>query len=75
MSRVERFKDLYSHPWYRTLSQKLSEADFKLCAGFVELHEDLDRDAWTVKVNRLFLDQEIKPKNAGVIADLLLAIK
>jgi hypothetical protein len=50
--------------------KKLSPAELSLAEGFIKENEQLDRDEFATRVNRMFLDKE-KPKHFPIIMELL----
>ena len=72
--RVINLARLAEHPHYHKLMQRLTEAEFDGVIAFLEDHADLDRDAFTLKVNSFELDQP-KSKHHAEMTDLLLACR
>jgi hypothetical protein len=73
--RLMKFQALARHEWYGKLCQKISEHEFDLIVEFIEDFGELDDQDFERKVVRYGLDDPNKPKNANIIADLLLACK
>ena len=78
MTRLEKFKSLCQHPWYKRLAQKLTESEFDYCVEMCEEHGDCPPEKWARMINRLFGDtwkQENgrPPRHAPEICDLLLS--
>lgn len=70
-SRREKFEILREHPWLGKIFRKLTLADMKLCIEFLNLHESKTIDEFEFLVNRMFLDKSDRPKNSGIIQELL----
>ena len=71
--RLSHFDGLISDPWYGAAMRKLNRSEHSLCVAFLVEHEKLDKGAFEMAVNRMFLDKMERPKNWTLIADLLTA--
>lgn len=69
--RLEAFNSLQRHPWLGRVFMKLSDAEVKLCRDFILEHKNLTHDQFILKVNRMFLDKPVRPKNWTRIMELL----
>jgi hypothetical protein len=65
------FESLQNHPWLKKSWGKLKIAERDFARQFLNDHANLDRGQFEFKVNRMFLDQPIKPKNWTIISELL----
>ncbi len=74
-ARLTALKALSDHAWYGKVLKQMSEAEFDLVVELIEEHGDLDRNEWTVKINRLYLDQPNKPKRLSLLQDVLMACR
>ena len=72
MTRLEKFQSLAQHSFYRRDLERLPEATFDWLVEFLEDTADLDNDAYTIKVTRLWASGG-RPKNHGTLCDILLA--
>ncbi len=72
LDRIYRFDALKYHAWFGKLFLKLKQPDLVLCYAFMSKHQDADVGEYEMLVNRMFLDLPEKPKNAGLIQELLI---
>lgn len=68
--RLKTFKSYAIHPWLYRVYSRLSAQDRAIATEFIESHVHLDKGAFELKVNRMFMDKE-KPKNYKEILELL----
>lgn len=73
MDRMLKVKQLENHPFEKKLFSKLNTKDKDFINGFISANESLDKNAWSEKVNRLFLNGD-KPKNHSTIWAILISI-
>ena len=76
--RVARFGVLKNDPFYGKDLAKLNHDEINFITAFFVRHAALDRDKYTMQVNRIGLrgyDQVPNPKKQGVICDILLACR
>lgn len=71
MCRLKTFESLGNHLWYSKIVKKLKVEDKKFCLQFLKENAHLDKNDYAHKVNRLFIDQDNKPKNATLIWEVL----
>lgn len=57
MKRLEKFRSMAEHVMHRKTMRRLSESEFDECVAFIEDHDHLDVNEFTLKVNRWKLDQ------------------
>lgn len=69
--RFNFFNNLKTHPWYSKYIPKLKENEIIFIREFIESNNQLNRDEFQYKINRLFIDDKIKPKNHPLITELL----
>ena len=73
MTRLEAWHSLAAHAYYGSAVKRLS-VDEKFIAMFrLAEFDKLDGDAFSLAVNRLWLDEPSKPKNYRIIIELLTA--
>lgn len=72
--RSKNFEKLKFHPYYGNLFSKLKKSEIEICQTIVFSSENIGADDFEKMVNRLFLDEK-KPKNLGIMIDLLLACR
>ena len=72
MDRIQRFKNLESHPWFNKLYKKLKKDELELCLSLLVDTKELDKNTFAHKTVRLWLDKD-KPKNWKHMEELLLA--
>lgn len=70
MNRLEKFDSFASHAWLSKAFKKLKKDEITLARAFITENDALDKGAFELKVNRMFLDRS-KPKNFTVILELL----
>lgn len=71
MTRREKFEVLREHPWLGNIFKRLTVMDIRACLEFLKLHEGKNIDEFEYLVNRMFLDKPDRPKNSGIIQELL----
>jgi hypothetical protein len=70
-NRVHAFKSLAGHPFLSGIYKKLSGQEVLFCVSWLKTMDKSSHDDVETAINRLFLDQPDKPKNAGIIRELL----
>jgi len=70
MDRLIKFNSFSGHGWLKKAHSRLGQADLALAHSFIQENQSLDKGAFELKVNRMFLDRP-KPKNWTVIVELL----
>ena len=73
--RADRFLALQNDIFYSRLVKRLKADEREYCLNFCNQHNDLDVNQWAFKVNRLFVDELQKPKNATLMWELLSICK
>ena len=74
-TRLEALLDrTKNHPIYQKLGQRLTEAEFDRIVEFIEDHDQLGHLEFEYAVNRMFLDGAPRPKNWGIIQELLTIV-
>ncbi len=68
--RLQRLESFKSHAWMKRLYKKISKRDETFLEETIREHANLDKNAFEMMVNRLFLDKP-KPKNWKYIIELL----
>jgi len=71
--RVERFKKLWSHSYYKNSVAKLSMEDIQEVMDFIEKNQTKDRNDFVHAVNRMFIGKD-KPKKWTLISEILTVI-
>lgn len=71
MTRLQKFESLRDHYWLKKSFKKLSKEEILLTREFIQDREHLNEEGFELAVNRMFLDQSVKPKNWIVISELL----
>lgn len=69
--RLVTFYSYKEHSWFNKIWLKLSKQEIALCEEFICKNKDLDKTAFEMAVNRMFLEQNQKPKNWTIICELL----
>lgn len=70
MDRIVVFRGFNSHPWLHKAFRRLKPDEVAICETFIITNKALDKGAFELKVNRMFLDKP-KPKNFTIILELL----
>jgi hypothetical protein len=65
-----KFKSYSTHAWLHKAYNRLSRQEVQLAIDFIIENDPLDKGAFELKVNRMFIDKD-KPKNFTVILELL----
>lgn len=73
MCRKENFLKLKDHAYYHKHFKKLTSSELDFCLMFIDAFEDNSRDKYSMRVNRIGVDDKFKMKNRHLIAELLLA--
>lgn len=71
MNRIEAIESAFNHPFLKKGFIKLKKDEIEFCFSFIKENMDIDADKFEFKINRIFLDKEIKPKNWKIITELL----
>lgn len=74
MQRLKKMIGLWGHAYYKKFMFKLKDLELAIIADFIKENEDLSRDDFVYKVNRMFLDNPNKPKNYALIQELLTVV-
>ncbi len=69
-TRQERFAALATHAWLGRAYKQLKPDEMTLAREFIAAHDALDRGAFEMAVNRMFLDRP-KPRHWCQIMELL----
>lgn len=70
--RLEAFHALEKHPWLGRIYGRLTKAELAFCQELILANEHLSKGDFELKINRLWLDREERPKNRFVISELLI---
>jgi hypothetical protein len=70
-ARIQAFEAYQAHPWLKKVYRKLTVEELSFVFAFLKENAGLDKGAFELKVNRLFLDQPNKPKHYREILELL----
>jgi len=62
MRRIDIFRSLIKQYFYRSIYKRLNKKEVALCEMFLIENESLNRNEFTLKLNRWFLDEMNKPK-------------
>ena len=75
MTRLERFRALEHHAWFKRIYKKLSKTDILLAEEFLIQNESLSKDDYAMKAVRIWLGKDIseRPKRWTHIEELLIA--
>ena len=73
MTRLEALKIKSGELYYRKLALKLTESEYDQVVQFIEDNDHLGHLEFEYAINRMFLDMPNKPKNWGVIMELIMA--
>lgn len=65
------FDSFDTHPWLGRTYRKLTGADRRLAYDFMAQNQALSKGDFELKVNRMFVDKDSKPKNWTLIIELL----
>lgn len=68
--RQIQFDNYRNHGWLKKSYNRLSVTDLNIARQFIQDNDNLDKQAFFLKVNRMFIDKE-KPKNFTTILELL----
>ena len=71
MSRLEIFKSIGSHPYLKKSFLKLKQDDINFCIKFINDFDSFGNDDFESKINRIFMDNDNKPKNFKIICEML----
>lgn len=63
MTRIELFNSFADHPMQQRLMKRLTKEEMALCVEFITTNSELDRNEFTMKVNRWFLNSSERPKH------------
>lgn len=69
--RIEIFHDYKAHPWLSKVYRKLGKGDLEICEKFIFAHDALGKGEFEFAINRMFLDQPIKPRRFPEILEIL----
>ena len=72
MSRLDNFRGLSNHTWYRKQFRRLSLTDLATCERFIADHAALATQEYCSAVLRWGVDVKIESKNYPVMNELLL---
>ena len=77
MKRLEKFRELESHAWYKRLFQKLTKSDIKICEEWLNDNKGLDKNSFAYLTNRMYVDKpetnKKKLSRRNIIVELLQA--
>lgn len=68
--RKQVFDSYRDHAWLKRIFLRLSKSDLGIAYRFIEANDGLDKGAFELAINRMFLDKE-RPKNFSIILELL----
>lgn len=71
--RLKKFNDLKFHAWYSKSFKKLTADEQIELLNIIKRGDGMDRDEYTIFINRYFLSVDKKPKHWTEMSDLLLA--
>lgn len=69
--RLAKFNAYATHPWLRKVYARLRPAELAEARAFIVANAHLDRGAFEMRVNRLYLDRAEKPRHLPEIQELL----
>lgn len=73
-NRHQKVKQLFEHPHYNKLMRKLTGDEMLLIANFINGNQNKERNEFVHATNRMFIDQNYKPKNWAVIMEVLTVV-
>lgn len=73
MSRINNFRALGQHAWYKNLINKLSDKELIFCELFIEQTDHLDVSGYIRRVQSI--PHQMKTKNTLLIEELLYISK
>ena len=73
-TRMDHFEGLKTHPWYSRILGRLKDEDIGIIKKFIRENDHLDYSTFEYRLNRLFLNSQIKPKRFLEIMELLMII-
>jgi len=73
-NRYQKMMNLNTHPWYSKYIPKLKQTEILFIQHFIESNNQLDRNDFQYKINRLFIDDSNRPKNHPLITEILTVI-
>ncbi len=71
MTRTEAFETLFAHVYYGPVAKRLLPEEKKVCLKILKDHNIEDGSDFAIYVNRLWLNDESRPKNYRLIIELL----
>lgn len=71
MTRAEKFRALAAHGWLKSVFKKLTAEERQIAEDFIRENDALDKGAFELRINRMFLDRLEKPKHWKEILELL----
>lgn len=71
MNRTESLEITFKHPFLKKGFIKLKKEEIDFCYDFITKNSDTNPDEFEYRLNRFFLDIELKPKNWKIILELL----
>lgn len=75
MTRLQKFRSLKNDAFYAKSVAKLKAQDIQFIESYCKKFRSASADQWVHQVNRLFLDDKVKPKNHTLIWELLSVCK
>lgn len=72
-NRRDLVESLLNNHMLRKAHEKLSSTERALFIGFIDENDTLNKDAFEIKINRLFLDRD-KPRHWKEICELLSSL-
>jgi hypothetical protein len=73
MTRTEKLETLKAHAHYGRYCAKLSARDWETLRTILDQTAALSNDTFTLYVNRLWVGDQLAPKRAHLLCELLLA--
>lgn len=70
--RLNKFKSLADHPWYRKQYTSLKKEEVAVIVNFIEASAHLSFGDYALAVERMFLDKPNKPKRWALLQELAL---
>lgn len=71
MTRLEAFESLFIHVYYGPVTKKLLPEENKICQTILKENVLQDGSEFATMVNRLWLNDDSRPKNYRLIIELL----
>lgn len=68
---MQKIEEMKTDAWFSRICKKLKASDWEIISSFLLENDKLEPGLFELKVNRMFLDVQKKPKNWTRIQELL----